>query len=253
MSESNVRISVVTAVYNNVATIGAAIESALSQRHPAVEIIVIDGGSTDGTLDIISRYKSRLGVLVSEPDRGIYDALNKGVRLATGDVIGFLHSDDLFADRDALSRVAAAMSDPAVSACYGDLNYVSKAAPEHVVRSWRSGLFAPGKLRFGWMPPHPTLYVRRQIYSRVGEFNCSYRIAADYDWMLRFMGQSANMLYIPRVQVLMRTGGTSNRSFKNILRKSAEDFSALRSNGWGALAASVALVTKNVRKVGQFL
>jgi glycosyltransferase involved in cell wall biosynthesis len=247
------KISVITAVYNNAATIAAALESTLSQSHSNAELIVIDGGSTDGTLDVIARYRDRISVFVSEPDRGIYDALNKGLRLATGDVVGFLHSDDLFADPECLSRVAAAMSDASVDACYADLNYVRKDAPNVIVRAWKAGEFTPSKVRRGWMPPHPSLYVRRPVYVGVGLFDTTYRIAADYDWMLRFMGRNVKMLYIPHVQVLMRVGGASNRSIKNVIRKSREDFRALRTNDFGFFAACFALVGKNLGKLPQFL
>jgi glycosyltransferase involved in cell wall biosynthesis len=247
------KISVITAVYNNVTTIAAALESTLSQHHSNVELIVIDGGSTDGTLDVIARFRDRISVFVSEPDRGIYDALNKGLRLATGDVLGFLHSDDLFADAECLSRVAAAMNDPSVDACYADLNYVRKDEPDKIVRAWKSGEFTPNKVRRGWMPPHPTLYVRCPVYENFGLFDTTYRIAADYDWMLRFMRGSVNVLYIPHVQVLMRVGGASNRSLKNIIRKSREDFRALRRNGFVFFAACVALTWKNLGKLPQFL
>ncbi|TAG73407.1 MAG: glycosyltransferase [Burkholderiales bacterium] len=247
------KISVVTAVFNNAATIRDALESTLSQRYPNVELVVVDGGSTDGTQKIIEAYRDRIATYVSEPDRGIYDALNKGVRLATGDVIGFLHSDDLFADTEALSRVTEVMREPNVDACYGDLNYVRKEAPHAIVRAWAAGDFTRGKLRRGWMPPHPTLYVRREVYAGVGEFNTRYRIAADYDWMLRVLQQTERVRYVKRVQVLMRVGGASNRSLKNIIRKSTEDYRALRSNGFGAFAAVFALAGKNIGKLPQFL
>jgi glycosyltransferase involved in cell wall biosynthesis len=247
-----VRISVITAVYNNAATLAAALESTLSQRHSSVELIVIDGGSTDGTHDVIARYRDRISALVSEPDRGIYDALNKGLRLATGDVVGFLHSDDLFADTECLSRVADAMSDSAVDACYADLNYVRNDASNTTVRAWKSGEFTPRCARRGWMPPHPTLFVRRPIYESMGAFDTSYRIAADYDWTLRLMTRNVNMRHIPYVQVLMRVGGASNRSLKNIFCKSQEDFRALRSNSFGFFAACLALTCKNLRKLPQF-
>lgn len=247
------KVSVITAVYNNAATIASALESTLAQRYDDVELVVVDGASSDGTQAIIERYRDRIAAFVSEPDEGIYDALNKGVSMATGDVIGFLHSDDLFADRDCLSRVANAMQDEAVVACYGDLHYVRKDATEQIVREWRAGSFSPSKLRRGWMPPHPTLYVRRPIFAGVGSFNCNYRIAADYDWMLRLLSRKPMVAYVPRVQVHMRVGGASNRSLGNILRKSSEDFRALRQNGFGFAGASVALAGKNLSKLPQFL
>jgi glycosyltransferase involved in cell wall biosynthesis len=246
------KISVITAVYNNASTIRDALESTLSQSYNNVELVVVDGASTDGTRDIIEPYRHRIGTFVSEPDNGIYDALNKGVCMASGDVVGFLHSDDLFADRDVLSRVAAAMSDPAVDACYGDLRYVRKDSPDTIVRSWNAGEYTREKLRAGWMPPHPTLYVRRPIFLGVGEFNVKYRIAADYDWMLNLLGRSKKVSYIPSVQVLMRVGGASNRSIKNIVRKSREDFDVLRRHDFGLFGACYALAGKNLSKLPQF-
>ncbi len=247
------KITVITAVYNSASTIRAALDSTLSQRYDNVELIVVDGASTDGTREIIESYGSRIHQFVSEPDNGIYDALNKGVRMATGDVVGFLHSDDLFADEHCLTRVAQAMAEPSINGCYGDLNYVRKESTDTVIRAWRAGEFSAAKLKRGWMPPHPTLYVRRSVMSGVGEFNTSYRIAADYDWMLRLLGRYGDLSYVPNVQVLMRLGGASNRSVKNIVRKSREDFRALRQNDFGFAGAAYALVGKNLSKLPQFL
>lgn len=245
------KISVITAVYNNRETVAQALDSALAQTHPDVELIVIDGGSTDGTLEILQGYADRLTVLVSEPDRGIYDALNKGIARASGEVVGFLHSDDLFADAAVLSRIAAVFADPATDAVYGDLLYVRKDDPSRVVRTWRAGAFMPAGLARGWMPPHPTFYVRRGVYAALGGFDASYRIAADYDCMLRFLGKGGiRPAYIPEVLVKMRVGGASNRSLRNILRKSREDYRALRANGVGGMAA---LAWKNLSKLPQFL
>ena len=245
------KISVITAVYNNRDTIAQALDSALAQTHPDVELVVIDGGSSDGTLQVLQGYANRLAVLVSEPDRGIYDALNKGIARASGEVVGFLHSDDLFADEHVLARIAAAFADPAVDAAYGDLLYVSKDNPDRVVRTWRAGAFTPGNLAHGWMPPHPTFYVRRKVYEALGGYDTSYRIAADYDCMLRFLGKGGvRAAYIPEVLVKMRVGGASNRSLKNILQKSREDYRALRVNGVGDIWA---LAWKNLSKLPQFL
>jgi glycosyltransferase len=243
------KISVITAVYNNRGTIAEALESVFAQTHDDVELIVIDGGSGDGTLDVLQGYGERIGMLVSEPDKGIYDALNKGLGLATGEVVGFLHSDDVFADGQVLSRIAAAFAVPGVDAVYGDLEYVKKDAPGQVVRYWKSGEYSAGKLRHGWMPPHPTFYVKRAVYGQRGGFDLSYRIAADYDCMLRFLGAGLEAVYIPEVLVRMRLGGASNRSLKNILRKTAEDWRALRSNRIGGAGT---LVWKNLRKLPQF-
>lgn len=245
------KISVITAVYNNRDTIAQALDSALGQTHPDIELIVIDGGSTDGTLVVLQGYADRLAVLVSEPDRGIYDALNKGIARANGEVVGFLHSDDLFADAAVLSRIATAFADPAIDATYGDLLYVKKDDPGRVVRSWRSAAFSSARLARGWMPAHPTFYVRRAIYETLGGFDTRYRIAADYDCVLRFLGKGGiRTAYIPEVLVKMRVGGASNRSLRNILQKSREDYRALRVNGVGGLGA---LAWKNLSKLPQFL
>ena len=244
------KISIITAVYNNCETIAAALDSVLEQTGADVELIVIDGGSTDGTLAVLTGYADRLAVLVSEPDRGIYDALNKGIRWASGEVVGLLHSDDLFADGSVLKRVAEAFADPQVAAVYGDLLYVRKNNPDEVVRYWRAGAFSRARLGWGWMPPHPTFYVRRAVYERLGVFNTKYHIAADYDCILRFLGKGGVQVgYIPEVLVKMRVGGASNRSLKNILRKSQEDYRALKNNGVGGIGA---LVWKNLSKLPQF-
>lgn len=244
------KISVITAVFNNRDTIAEALDSVLGQTHGNIELIVIDGGSTDGTLQLLHSYGNRLAVLVSEPDQGIYDALNKGLRLATGDVVGFLHSDDLYANEQVLDRMANVFVDPRIEAVYGDLVYVSQDATDRVVRYWKSGAFTPQKLRRGWMPPHPTLYLRRTVYERLGLFDTDYHIAADYDFMLRFLGRDGvQAAYIPEVLVKMRLGGASNRSLGNLLRKSHEDYRALRANRIGGI---VALAWKNLSKLPQF-
>ena len=243
------KISVITAVYNNRYTICDALDSALSQVGVDVELVVIDGGSKDGTVNLLHNYSSQLGVMVSERDNGIYDALNKGISHSSGEVIGFLHSDDLFADEQALARVADAFSDPKVDAVYGDLVYVHKDNTDKVIRYWQSGEYSPERLGWGWMPPHPTFYVRRSVYERLGVFDTSFKIAADYDCMVRFLSRGIRVAYIPETQVKMRVGGESNRSLKNILRKSSEDYRVLRRHGVGGMGA---LVWKNLSKVSQF-
>jgi glycosyltransferase involved in cell wall biosynthesis len=244
-----VKVSIVIVVYNNRSTVAQAIESVLSQRDADIELIVVDGASTDGTREVLAQYASYISVLVSEPDQGIYDALNKGIGLATGDIVGFLHSDDLLADDAAITRVIDCMQDSRVDAVYGDLVYVRQGDTERVVRTWRAGGFIPSSLARGWMPPHPTFYARREIYKRFGSFDTTFRIAADYDCMLRFLKAGIRVVYIPHLQVRMRVGGISNRSFASIVAKSVEDFRALRNNNIGA---AVALICKNVRKVPQF-
>lgn len=212
--------------------------------------MVIDGASTDGTLELLHSRLDRCAVLVSGPDKGIYDALNKGLARATGEVIGLLHSDDFFADNQVLADIANAFKEPDIEAVFGDLQYVSKANTNSVIRYWRAGHYSRARLGRGWMPPHPTLFLRRSVIERWGGFDTRFRIAADYDAILRYFGRgNIRAAYIPRVLVKMRLGGESNRSLGKIWRKSLEDYRALKKNGVGGVGA---LIWKNVSKVGQF-
>lgn len=245
------KISVITAVRNARDTVAYALESALAQDHPDIELIVVDGASTDGTLDALRPYEGRITRLVSEPDIGPYDAMNKGLALATGEAVGFLHADDCYADTRVLSRIAAALEDPGVDACYGDLLYVGRDDPSRVIRRWQADPYHPRLLARGWMPPHPTFYAKRSVYERFGGFDLGYRIAGDYDCLLRFLGTGrVECVYIPEILVHMRTGGTSNGSLGNILHKSVEDYRALRCNCVGGIWT---LLLKNLRKLPQFL
>lgn len=247
----SLHISVITAVFNRVGTLGEALRSVRDQHCPNIEHIVIDGGSTDGSLAVLDAYKAGIAKIISEPDGGLYDALNKGIREATGDVIGFMHADDQFASPMALARIASAFEDPAVGAVYGDLVYVKKNDVSQVVRYWRAGQYRRAQLTQGWMPPHPTFYVRREVYSRYGAFDTRYRIAADYENMLRILWRGrVQAAYIPEVLVRMRLGGLSNLSLFNMLHKSREDYAAMRQNGIGGLQA---LLLKNVTKLPQFV
>lgn len=201
-------ISVITAVFNRVDTIDHVLASIQAQTWTQIEHIVIDGVSTDGTLQVLETNRDRLAVLVSEPDSGIYDALNKGLSLASGDIVGLMHSDDFYADERVLERVAETFADPAVDAVYGDLDYVAKDNPSRIIRRWRSGAYSRNKLAWGWMPPHPTLYLRRRVIDEWGVFDTRFRIAADYDAMLRYLAQGKiRLAYIPEVLVKMRVGG----------------------------------------------
>lgn len=245
------KISVITASYCCAHTIADALNSVSAQSHPDVEHVIVDGASQDGTWQIVQSLRSPRVVALSEPDQGLYDALNKGIARSSGEVIGFLHADDVFADADVLTRIAAAFAEPAIDAVYGDLQYVRAEDVARVVRHWRSRPFSPELLRRGWMPPHPTLYVRRAWYERLGGFDLRYRIAADYEFILRLFSQPGlRVAYLPHVLVRMRVGGMSNRSLSNIVRKSAEDLRALRTHGVGGLGT---LTWKNLSKLGQFL
>lgn len=243
--------SVITACFNSQSTIGEAIATLKQQTWSDVEHLVIDGASKDATVAIARSTLGDSDVLVSEPDGGIYDALNKGIAQARGEVIGFLHSDDLYAHTDVLSRVAACFNDPSVGAVYGDLQYVQADNPERIIRHWKAGPFKRDKLKFGWMPPHPTFFMRRELYRELGGFDLAYRIAGDYDAMLRYLkNEEVKVAYLPEVLVRMRVGGASNGSLKQILRKSREDIAAMRKNGINPV---VALPCKNLTKVPQFI
>lgn len=245
------KISIITAVFNRADTVRQAVESVLSQCHTDIELLIQDGGSTDGTLEVLRGIDEPRLNLISEADDGIYDALNRAIARTTGDVVGLMHSDDFFAAPDVLSKVAHAFEDPDIDGVYGDLTYVSSQDPERVIRYWRAGAYKPAKLKRGWMPPHPTLYLRREVFENYGLYDTSFRIAADYDAMLRYLvvGQ-IRLAYIPNVLVNMRVGGESNRSLRNIVRKSREDYRAIRRNGVGGVGT---LTMKNISKIGQFV
>jgi glycosyltransferase len=244
-------ISVITAVLNRAATIGQALASLQRQTWPRVEHIAIDGASTDGTVELLAAQRDRLAVLVSERDGGLYEALNRGLSRASGDVIGVLHSDDLYADDRVLERVAQAFDDPAVDGVYGDLDYVTSHDPSRVIRHWRAGVYSQERLAWGWMPPHPTLHLRRSVIETWGGFDASLTIAADYDAMLRYLKRGQIRLkYIPDVLVRMRVGGESNRSLSRLLRKTREDYVALRRHETGGVGT---LILKNLRKLPQFV
>jgi len=243
------KISIVTAVYNRSDTIGQAIRSVQSQTYQEVEHIIQDGGSTDGTLDVIAKLADERTRLASGPDEGIYDAINKGIMRATGDVVGLMHSDDFFVHDGILEKLAGIFSDPGIDGVYGDLQYVSKDDTSRVIRHWKAGAYTPAKLRRGWMPPHPTFYLRREVYDRWGLYDKDFRIAADYDAMLRYLVKgNINIAYHPETIVKMRAGGASNRSLKQIIRKMREDIIASRRNGIGGFKV---IALKNLSKISQ--
>ncbi len=244
------KISVVTAVINGGNTLPQAVQSLRAQTYPDIEHVVQDGGSTDGTLDYLSREGHPHMALASAADGGIYEAINTGIGRASGDVVGLLHADDYLAGPDVILRVAEAMQNPDIDGVYGDLEYVARADAGRVIRYWRAGEYAPARLRRGWMPPHPTLYLRRGVFERAGVYDPSYRISGDYDGMLRWLTTGQVRLgYIPQVMVRMRIGGVSNRSFAHMLRKSREDYRAIRRHNVGGIGT---LLGKNLSKLPQF-
>ncbi len=245
------KITIITSAYNSEKTIEEAIKSVVTQTYNDIEYIVIDAASSDNTLEIINHYKNQIDIIVSEPDQGIYDGLNKGIALAKGDVIGFLHSDDLYKNNKVIEKVAYAFEKSRADSVYGDLVYVSEKDTLKIFRYWKSGQFHPRKLKQGWMPPHPTFFVRRKIYEQYGLFDTSFKIAADYDSILRFLGKhQITTHYLPEVLIKMRVGGESNKSLKNLIQKSREDLRAMKSNNIGHLGS---LIFKNISKIPQFL
>lgn len=230
---SQPKISLITVSYNSGQTIEDTIKSVESQTYSNIEYLVVDGLSSDNTISILNGFPKVITRVVSEKDEGIYDAMNKGLALASGEIIGLINSDDVLADEYVLERIAQEFYDnPDIDACYGDLCYVKHNDLNKVVRYWRSNPHEAGCIKRGWMPPHPTLYVRRSVYETCGCFDLNYKIAADFELMLRLFDiHQIRSKYIPRVLVKMRLGGTTNRNFKNIALQNIEIRRALRAHG----------------------
>jgi len=246
------KVSIITATYNSAPSIKTALQSVSSQNYLNMELVVIDGNSKDNTLAVVKQKYNRPAKIISENDKGIYDALNKGVKAASGDIIGLVHSDDFLASPEIISEVTAAFQKYEVDGVYGDLQYVQKEDTSKVVRYWKSKQFYSGLLNKGWMPAHPTLFLRKEVYEKHGLFDLNYKIAADYDMMLRvFSDTSLNFHYLPKVITKMRVGGASNRSLKNIKLKSTEDLKVLRANG--IKNPLKVLGYKNFLKLSQFV
>lgn len=251
--DNNITISIVTATWNCASTLPDCLASVARQSCTNREHVIVDGASTDGTIAVIEQHMAQIATFKSERDKGIYDALNKGIQLATGDVVGFLHADDLYASDDTLSKIARSFEDPTVCAVFGDLEYVRQQDTTKVIRRWQSKPFNQRDLGWGWMPAHPTLYVRRDWYSKIGGFDISYRIAADYLSILKLFTQPEfKTVYIPEVLVTMRMGGASNKSIQAMIKKSKEDWLALRSCGFSVPSALRAIAWKNLSKLSQF-
>jgi glycosyltransferase involved in cell wall biosynthesis len=226
------KVSIVTVVYNNHQTINCAIQSVLSQDYPDIEYIIIDGKSTDGTIEKIQNYKDHITHFVSEPDRGIYDAMNKGLKLATGEIIGILNSDDFYVSNDIISEIVNEFEEKKVDLIFGDIVFVKPENLDKITRYYSSNNFHPNKFAWGWMPGHPSCFLKRGIYEKYGYFKTDYKIAADYEIMTRFMSKySISYGYIPKVFVKMRTGGVSSANFKSNWILNEEIVRACKENG----------------------
>ena len=247
------KISIITATFNSGKFIESCIKSILKQNYKKFEIIIIDGLSTDSTIKKIKKLLDKHNNIkfFSEKDLGIYHALNKGIEKANGDIIGFVHSDDLLYNKNVLSNIIDVFKNSNIDGVYGDLQYVEKQNTNKVIRYWKSKDFKPNLINKGWTPPHPTLYLRKKVYEKHGCFDLSYSISADYDFMLRILkDKTLKFSYLPKVITKMRVGGASNKSVKNILKKSKEDYRAIRSNhigGW------FSILIKNTSKIKQFI
>jgi glycosyltransferase involved in cell wall biosynthesis len=208
------------------------LNSVASQKYKNIEHIIIDNASTDGTIPLLNSRRDQFAFLISEKDQGIYEAMNKGLKIATGDIIGFLNSDDFYESNNVLSRVVAIFKDnSSLDACYADLIYVDPINTNKIIRFWRSSKFVSGLFAKGWCPPHPTFFVRRSVYERFGNFDLNYYIASDVDLMMRFLEvQKINARYIPELWIKMRLGGITNKNFKNILIQNKEVLHALKNH-----------------------
>jgi len=245
------KISIITVSFNSAATIYDTLNSVISQDYTFIEHIIIDGGSKDNTLKIVKMFP-HVAKVISEKDHGLYDAMNKGIKMATGDVIGILNSDDVYMHSTVLSKVAEKFTDKNINATYGDLQYVKGVNLDEVVRTWKAGHFAPNAFYYGWMPPHPTFFVRKEIYDRVGLFNTFLNNSSDYELMLRILFKNrVNAVYIPEILVKMRVGGLSTSSFRQRLIANKEDKIAWKINYIKPYFFTLYL--KPLRKVFQFL
>ena len=226
------KLSIITVCYNSADTIAATLASVATQTHPSIEHIVIDGGSADVTLQQIRKHGQHVSTLVSEPDSGIYDAMNKGLERVTGDVVAFLNADDRYANTHVLAGIAAQMQNENLDALMGDVAFFRAEAPEQLVRRYSSSHFKPDRLAWGWMPSHPALFVRREIYERVGPFRTDFKIAGDYDWIARaFKNGQVRYQHKNEILVRMQMGGVSTRGWRNTLLLNQEVLRACRDNG----------------------
>jgi len=245
------KVSIITVCYNSAATIEATLRSVVSQNYGDIEYIIVDGRSTDGTLEIIERYRDSLARVISEKDQGIYFAINKGIALASGDIIGILHADDFYTDEKVISRVVNAFMEKNTDTVYGDLQYVDRTDTNKIKRHWSSGEYRDGLFLEGWMPPHPSFFVRKKCYDQFGVFNTMLRSAADYEMMLRLLHKhKCSTAYIPEVLVKMRVGGKSNVSLANRIKANREDKKAWLLNG--LKPGMFTFIRKPLSKLGQF-
>lgn len=244
-------ISIITATYNSATTLHDTLQCVQEQDYPQIEHIVVDGASKDNTLEIASSFP-HISRICSEPDHGIYDAMNKGIHMVGGDVIGILNSDDFYTHPQVLSHVMAHLEQTGADVLYADLEYVQPLQTDRVIRMWKAGVYRHGRFLRGWMPPHPTMFVRRKVYEKFGAFNTYLRFSADYEWMLRVLHRHrVSVCYLPEVIVRMRAGGVSNANLRNRWRANQEDRLAWQVNGLKPRFYTTYM--KPLSKLGQYL
>jgi glycosyltransferase involved in cell wall biosynthesis len=246
------KISIITITYNSAATVEDTIKSVVMQDYPDIEYLIIDGRSKDSTLQIVDQYRDKISKIVSEKDKGLYDALNKGIKHATGDIIGMLHSDDLYAHPQVISHIAETFKkNPEAEGVYADLVFVNRNDTNKIMRTWESGEYQPGDFLKGWMPPHPTFFVRKECYEKFGGFNTELKLSADYELMLRLIHKNnIRLAYLNETIVKMRMGGVSNVSFFVKLKANLEDKMAWKLNG--IRPGMMTMLMKPLRKLGQY-
>ena len=243
------KVSVITVVFNNHEHIQGNIDSVSNQSYKNIEHIIVDGKSTDSTLDIIKRNQKKISKWISEKDNGIYDAMNKGIELSTGDIIGFLNSDDIYFNDCVVENIVKEFKKSNPDSVYGDLVYTDEEV-QQTIRYWKSGKYRENLMQRGWMPPHPTFYVKKEIFDKYGVFNLDYSLSADYELMLRLLNkEKIETSYIPNTFVRMRIGGKSNL-VSNYLTKYKEDYKAMKSNNISF--PIFCLINKNISKISQF-
>ena len=244
------RVSIVTACYNRCATIRGAIESVLAQDYDDIEYIVVDGASTDGSSDVINEYRDKISKIISEPDHGMYEAINKGIRMATGDIIGLVHSDDMLYDNEVISDIVWKFEEAKADFVYGDGIYVKSDDIHKLVRIWKGGAYHRWKVKLGWLPLHPTCYIRRDVMMREGLYDESYKIAADTDLLVRYLYKAQlKVAYLHRRIIRMRMGGLSTDSEKRKLMWD-EDIRLYKAHGFAAIPTKL---MKMMWKIPQFV
>ena len=247
------KVSIITATFNSAESIRSCLDSVLNQNYNDLEYLIIDGKSHDKTLTIINNLANNFKEIkiISEKDKGIYDALNKGIKLATGDIIGFIHSDDFLNSKNIIGDIVSMIKNENFDGVYGDLQYVEASNTQKVLRNWISSEFTHGLLKEGWMPAHPTLFLKKEVYKKHGLFDLDFKISADYDFILRvFNDFELRFGYLPKIITKMRLGGISNNNLKNIILKTREDYIAIKKNKVGNF---LTLIKKNTSKLKQFL